>query len=417
LQKWFLSTYKTDYLLDFTSVRGLFDKADTKIAAIVARKSKPEADHRIVHLTFRRTFSVEEQIGFELDHYDRHVVSQRQAVVAPFTWKINLLGGGRLHHLVARLKGMGTLEEFVAKKQWEYGEGFIAAKTGRREKASWLKGKPLLSSTALTEGGIIKERITEVKAEFFRSAYTPDRYMPPLVLIRENEKLPCAYWDEGFLAYKAKVVGVHAPRKQQAALARFFRQFQEARSALRAFCLLESTQLLVGRATAPLKRDIDNLPWPKPGESWDLSPWEKIVCEDLLDYMADYIRRGQASALLKKPASDIDLQLYSRCFCHMLGSVYRNLKPGRSFRLGGLVCKAFHFGDKAELNWPDDWTESLQKLVYVQHGDTLRTVRVVRFYESNVMLIIKPDRLRYWIRSTAIRDADETLFDLRKQGY
>ena len=417
LQKWFLSTYRTDYLLDFTSVRGLFDKADTKIAALVAQKSAPKADHRIIHLTFRRTFSVDEQLGFELDHYDRHVVSQHQAVAAPFTWKVNLLGGGRLHDLTARLKGMGTLEEFIAKKRWEYGEGFIAAKGGRREKASWLKGKRLLPSTALTEGGIIKERITEVKTEFFRSAYGPDRYTPPLVLVRENEKLPCALWDEGFLAYKAKVVGVHAPRKQRAALVRFFKQFQEARPALRAFCLLESTQLLVGRATAPLKRDIDNLPWPKPAESWDLSPWEKIVCEDLVDYMAEYVRLGQDSKLLKQPTSDIDLQLYSRCFCQMLGSVYRNLRPGRSFRLSGLVCKAFHFGDRAELDWPDDWTESLQTLVYVRHGDVLRTVRVVRFYEGNVVLIIKPNRLRYWIRSAAIRDADETLFDLRKQGY
>jgi hypothetical protein len=44
-------------------------------------------------------------------------------------------------------------------------------------------------------------------------------------------------------------------------------------------------------------------------------------------------------------------------------------------------------------------------------------VRVVRFYERNVIIIVKPDRLRYWIRSTAIRDADETLVDLQKQGF
>jgi hypothetical protein len=44
-------------------------------------------------------------------------------------------------------------------------------------------------------------------------------------------------------------------------------------------------------------------------------------------------------------------------------------------------------------------------------------VRVLRFYDRNVILIVKPDRLRYWIRSTAIRDADETLADLQKQGY
>ena len=38
-------------------------------------------------------------------------------------------------------------------------------------------------------------------------------------------------------------------------------------------------------------------------------------------------------------------------------------------------------------------------------------------YDANVILIVKPDRLRYWIRSVAIRDADETLHDLRRQGF
>jgi hypothetical protein len=42
---------------------------------------------------------------------------------------------------------------------------------------------------------------------------------------------------------------------------------------------------------------------------------------------------------------------------------------------------------------------------------------VLRYYDQNVVLVVKPDRLRYWIRSTAIRDADETLLDLKKQGF
>jgi hypothetical protein len=44
-------------------------------------------------------------------------------------------------------------------------------------------------------------------------------------------------------------------------------------------------------------------------------------------------------------------------------------------------------------------------------------VRVVRYKEGNVILIVKPNRLRYWICSTAIRDADDTLIDLRRQGW
>ena len=56
-------------------------------------------------------------------------------------------------------------------------------------------------------------------------------------------------------------------------------------------------------------------------------------------------------------------------------------------------------------------------LVFDQTLPALRTVRMVRFYHENVIFIVKPDRLRYWIRSTAIWDADDTLTELRQQGY
>jgi hypothetical protein len=61
--------------------------------------------------------------------------------------------------------------------------------------------------------------------------------------------------------------------------------------------------------------------------------------------------------------------------------------------------------------------DELLKLIYSENHEHLRTVRLLRLYSENVLLLVKPDRLRYWIRSTAIRDADETLLDLRRQGY
>lgn len=412
-----LSENEFAHVLDFTSVRGLFDEADTKIVAFIARRSKPTPRHRIAHLTFRRTFSVGEQIGFEIDHYDRHPVSQQQAVSAPFIWKVNLLGGGRLAQLAVRMKEMGTFGEFIARKKWEYGEGFIAAETGNREPAPWLTGKPLLPSTALTEGGINKKQISEVKATHFRSAYTKERYSSPLMLIRENLELQCALWEKGFLAYKAQIVGIHVDPKSRRALQKVVREFQQNRPVLRAFCLLLGTRALVGKATAINKTDIDNLPWPGRGESWDLAPWETTLCEDVVNYMAEYVRLGQDSKLLRNAVSSDGLRDYAEMFCGMLGSIYHNLRVGPSVPFGGLVCQAFYFGQQPDLEWPDDWTEPLHNLVYVRHGAALRTVRVLRFYESNVILIVKPDRLRYWIRSTAIRDADETLADLRKQGF
>lgn len=419
--RWLLLENAFEHVLDFTSVRGLFHGADKQVIAFVARRETPGPQHRITHLTFRRTFSVEEQLAFELDHYDRHRVPQQQAITTPYIWKVNLLGGGRLVQLAMRLKGMGTFGEFiaqkVAQKDWEYGEGFIAAESGKRDPAPWLTGKPLLPSTALTESGINEKRIGKVTATHFRSAYSKERYSAPLMLIRENLGLQCAFWEKGFLAFKAKIVGIHAPKLQHAALRRVFRQFQEAHAALRAFCILESTQMLIGRATAPLKRDIDNLPWPRHGESWDLAPWETTLCEDVVNYMAEYVRLGQDSKLLRESVTDDGLCTYAEEFCAMLGSIYDNLRAGQALILNGLACQSFHFGKQPDLDWPDDWSKPLHKLIYIRHGATLRTVRVLRLYESNVILIIKPDRLRYWIRSAAIRDADETLTDLRKQGF
>ena len=140
--------------------------------------------------------------------------------------------------------------------------------------------------------------------------------------------------------------------------------------------------------------------------------------EDVLTYMGEYIRLGQNSKLLKKEATEDDMKAYSAIFCRMLGSIYENLQTHKPIFINGLICQPFHFGGDSDIDWlKEDAEKALHSLVYEQIHEQLRTVRIVRFYKDNVMLIIKPDRLRYWIRSTAIRDADETLADLRKQGY
>ena len=50
-------------------------------------------------------------------------------------------------------------------------------------------------------------------------------------------------------------------------------------------------------------------------------------------------------------------------------------------------------------------------------GTSLRLTRIVRLYEGNVIYLIKPKKLRYWLKSIALRDADETFSDIRKQGF
>ena len=416
-QKAFISTNQLDAVLDLTSIRRLYDGADPKTIALLATKRRPATDHRIRHLTFRRTFSVKERIGFELDHYDRHLVPQDAAENHPWVWRVNVLGGGRLHQLVVRMNALSRLRDFVETQRWDYGEGFIAATTGKRGPAPWLTGKPFLPTEALTEAGIETSRIGVVTAKRFRSAYTEARYSGPIVMIRENETLPCAFRKRGFLAYKAKIVGIHSDKADEQKLEKFYRAFVLNRSFLRALCMLLGTQALTGKSSAILKRDIDVLPWPRNGDGWDLSKWETLLCDDVVNFTSEFVRLGQNSRLLSEQVTPGVLSSFSKVFVEMLGSVYENLRIGEAGLLDGLAFQAFYFGERSEVDWPSDWSRKLQEIVYVTHGDALRTVRMLRFYERNTIVMVKPDRLRYWISSTAVRDADETLVDLRRQGY
>lgn len=416
-QKSYITENQMDAVLDFVSIRNLYDGADPKTIALLSTKRKPNAGHRILHLTFRRTFSVKERISFELDHYDRHFVTQETAVKHPWTWRANLLGGGRLQSLATRMEAMQTLQTFIKKKKWSYGEGFVLAETGDPQIAPWLTGKRYLPTDAFDEDGIDESKITTIEATGFHRARTQIRYTAPLVLIKEVETLPCAFWARGFLAYRNQIVGIHAPKAEEEQLREFYEQFVANRETLRAFCAIFGTRAISSKATSILKRDIDVLPWPEGGKGWRLSWWEKSLCDDVVKYGGDFVRLGQNSQLLREQVTEAHLRGFSTVFTKMLGSVYSNLQPSESGLLDGLAFQAFSFGKKSDLDWPADWSEHLRELIYHVHGDALRTVRILRFYERNTIVMVKPDRLRYWISSTAIRDADETLVDLRGQGY
>jgi hypothetical protein len=414
-----LRNHHFDTIFDFTSIRKLYDAADPKTVAVFARTSKPLSDHYINHWTFRRTVSVKEKICFELDHYDHHRVAQKQAENNSYIWRINLLGGGRLVDISKQFKSMQPLAEYIAHKNgWDYGEGYIAAKTGKRDPAPFLTGKPLLPASALTEQGIDESQISTVKEEKFRSAYSESRYSTPLILIRKIESLPIVFWNKGFIAYCNEIIGIHCPEADKSELNRLYKLFCDKHDILRFLITLHGSRSFVSKSTSVFKSDIDQIPFPEKKSFFDLSFWEQAIKDDVLNYMAEYIRLGQNSILLQNAAKEKDVFEYSNLFVKMLGSVYSNLKASTPIFFTNLICQPFYFGDSPEIEWINNDAEpELTKLIYHEKHAHLRTVRVIRFYDKNVLLIIKPNRLRYWIRSTAIRDADETLIDLCHQGY
>jgi len=417
---------RIEIIFDFASIRKLYEAADPKTVAIFAYADKTALNHCINHWTFRRTVSVKEKICFELDHYDHHRVTQKQAENNQYIWRANLLGGGRLIDISKRFQNMRTCAEYIGNQHgWSYGEGFNRGDRKKKNekkklnKLTLLKtGKPFLPTKAFTNQGIDKEQISTLLQQIFVSQNKRERFTSPLILIKELDTLPIVFWNKGFLSYRHEIVGVHAPESDMPKLRELYEYLQRHHRFLRFMVTLHGTRAFIAKSTSILKKDIDILPYPEDEKDLSLSFWEKILCDEAINNMADYIRIGQNSDLLQKSADKKILCQYSEMFIKMLGSIYGNLKAGNPIFLNSLICQPFYFGDSPELEWIDKDAEAeLTKLIYYEEHARMRTVRVCHFYKKNVILIVKSDRLRCWIRSTAIWDADETLTDLYQQGY
>jgi hypothetical protein len=84
----------------------------------------------------------------------------------------------------------------------------------------------------------------------------------------------------------------------------------------------------------------------------------------------------------------------------------------------GVICQPFVFGNgKVDWKGTDELKGKLDKLLREQRDSGLTITRIARIYDGPCIYLLKPDRRRYWLRSVALRDADETSADLWEQGF
>ena len=195
-----------EMILDFTSIRSLYEAADTKTVAFLVVGEKPTDKHSVSHLTFRRTFGTLERISFEIDHYDWHWVPQVEAEEDPYIWRINLMGGGRLARLSRRFRAQANLKTFIDKHGLKYGEGFTVGDGSHTN--SFLTGMRYLPSDALKNDGIDEDMLQTLTETGFERERDPSLYDAPLIVIRKNERLQMDYWTKGRLAFAIRVVGI-----------------------------------------------------------------------------------------------------------------------------------------------------------------------------------------------------------------
>ena len=105
-------------------------------------------------------------------------------------------------------------------------------------------------------------------------------------------------------------------------------------------------------------------------------------------------------------------------YTKLLNSVYSNLKAGKPKVFETFIIYPFYFGDVLELGEDTVALNDLLKrlLQKEDQSSNLRINRILRLYDDNAIYMIKPNQLRYWLKSVAIIDADETFCYLSKNG-
>jgi hypothetical protein len=416
----FFKRWNVREILDFVSVRGLFKKgeADPKVVIVVAQAEPADPTSKLLHTVFRRNGRANAEQGFEIDYYDLHRVPHANLSGNSDIWRANLLGGERLLSFVQRLRGFRTLGEYAAERDWNSGEGYIAGQKGISRPAAHIVGRQLLPTKALSAKGLDRNALTKVPKAPIKDPKSEARFTPPMLLVKEHQDLYNAMWEESYLTYKHEIVGFAAPKKDLKRLRDVRDWIASNRPALQAYVAGTSIRLFTQRATSIASADIMALPYPDDG-ALDLSANEQILVDDVVAYWRDFVRTGSDSDVMKLDGQQ-ELPAFATCFTSQINTVYPSTPlsalPAQSWP--GIICQPFVFGS-GKIDWTgsDDLRGRLDNLLHEQRGSSITVTRIARIYDGSFVFLLKPDRLRYWLRSIALRDADDVLADLRAQGF
>jgi hypothetical protein len=153
----------------------------------------------------------------------------------------------------------------------------------------------------------------------------------------------------------------------------------------------------------------------------DLSDSERFLIDDVLQYSLDFFREGE-----KSKACDIvqpeDLQIYAETFTKEMNSILQFGETRAIAKLyrsdSPLRLVSFIFTENQEES-PVQWVESsntlntslarIEEQILSEHSRNIYVRRNIKFYDRYALHILKSDEKRFWSRSIAFRDADETL--------
>jgi hypothetical protein len=361
-------------------------------------------------------------------------------------------GTPRDYELIKRLSRQSNLGAICEKNGWIDGEGFIVG--NRRYEDLSLFGKPYVDVRKLQRFTMDEESLPPLdETRFIRSRTKKSEiFKGPHLLIKQSPKAGVgliAALLKNDAVFRHSILGIHGKEKDLNQLA-LCCSVINTKIALY-YEMLTSRRWLVERDEFE-KEEIMNLPMPKNildqnidcvflkdlsknpkaneivnelvANWFDIDETEMILINDTIDFTLDYFRRKDNSTAVT-PVDETMLEDYSDIFCTVLnksfssqkkvfvGTIFLGESPLRvvSARLvdesEGAVIKTR--GQEHKLK---DILNKLDKILIEERSPSIYIRRNLRRYSGHAIYIIKPNQRRYWTKSAALRDADETYADI-----
>lgn len=435
-RKWLFSEYNIPQIIDFTYLSNtLFkNKGNEKNVAVSVffLENKVPDKNPIYHITVKKLKTAKERQYFEIDHYDFHKVSKSDAVNNKFVWKSNLLGGGRLIELIRKISSFPVLEEYLLEKEknnkWSFGEGFIIGNKKNKDEDKIVFTRDNIPTSKFTESGFNQNDIIVQDAdEYIEATRKKEIYSPPLLLIKRSigkETIP-VYYSDTYLTYRNEIIGIHCPQEDEELLLKIKDRIK-GNQLYRFYLIATSARAGVTKSTFPVyKQDIMSLPFPEEEKDIELTKFDKILVDDTLKYGLEFLGKDTNVKVLKA-TTEKELISFGKIFCKVLNSLFeiesKKYFQKSIYQAESFICSIFEYGNEKSVVSKPLKTETeienhIAELVYNKIGTSYRINRVVKIYDGDLIYLIKPKELRYWLQSIALRDADETIVDLYNAGY
>ena len=372
-KKYFFRNFNIKYLIDFTPLRRILFKSASVASVAVFYNKQIEKQEDILHVVARRTHTSRSELFFELDKYDIHSVDKEESLKYPYVWKSHLFGvSNRNFELVKKLDNYKKLSDLYVK-------GLLCKRR--------VKDYPYL---------IIKKNINS--------------YLLLNQIIKSGEII------KDDLRTETSVFG--APKNDTTILELLHQKIENEKLIFKFFIACTSERESYRPGTIE-KRDIENLPFKEENLNNELSKIDKLLINDCNEYWYNFFGTGENSKILKKIKTENELNKFSEIFLEILNSVYETYKAAKPIINENNIIFPFYWGDDSRIpKESEKLNDKLQQLLQMELPNaSIKYIRIIRLYDENVIYLIKPNQVRYWLPSVAVRDADETFAYLVKQEY